>query len=51
MEKPRTILTATLNFYNAPISANLQKKETVFALALSRKYFLRALCEFLEAVF
>ena len=51
MEKSRRILTATLKFYNAPISENLQNKDSVFALALSRKYFMRALCEFLEVVF
>ena len=46
----RNVFRTTMAFYNAPTTANLGNKDTVFSMALSKKYFLKTFCEFLQVV-
>ena len=46
----RNVFRMTMTLYNAPTTANLEDKVMVFSLALSKKYFLKTFCEFLQVV-
>ena len=50
LQHQRNVFRTTMTFYGAPTIAHLQNKVTVFSLALSKKYFLKTFCEFLQAV-
>ena len=50
LKHQRNVFRTTMTFYNAPTTANLENKGTVFSLALSKKYFMKTFCEFLEVV-
>ena len=50
LKDQRNVFKTTMTFYNTPTTANLEDKVTVFSLALSKKYFMKTFCEFLEVV-
>ena len=47
VSQQRRVFRMTMTLYNAPTTADLRNKATVFSLALTHKIFLKTFCEFL----